>query len=269
MNARRLRFFLRHVGEIRCAGALCGCRYGLGHCQIWNGQINDGYGLFWNGNTDLAAHRLWFEHHHGPLAPEECVCHACDNRPCVRLDHLWKGDRTLNNADMVEKGRRAPFSGEKNGRARLAEADIHEIFRLRLLGVSNKTIAKKYDVGQSHITGILSGAIWADVSKEDRIAYQKAYDAILSANLSQASRGEGNAQTKITEADVVAMRQFYRDGTHTCIRLGKMFGLGDGHVNQIIFGKKWSHVPGALPESMRRGPGRKRASLTTFTKPIL
>ena len=53
---------------------------------------------------------LWTENvswvmHNGLLLHEEMVLHKCDTPPCVRPDHLFKGDALANALDMVAKGR--------------------------------------------------------------------------------------------------------------------------------------------------------------------
>ena len=65
------------------------------------GQVS-GYAPDW---TPLRAHRVVYEHHHGPIPEGLVVRHRCDNPPCVLIDHLEIGTRGDNNRDAIERGR--------------------------------------------------------------------------------------------------------------------------------------------------------------------
>jgi hypothetical protein len=84
----------------------------LGPCWEWTGAIQSrGYGsLSINGKT-YNAHRVSFTIHNG-YVPKLNVLHKCDNRKCVRPDHLWEGTHQDNIDDMHTKGR-ANMSGLK------------------------------------------------------------------------------------------------------------------------------------------------------------
>lgn len=81
-----------------------------GECWEWTGALHTtGYGVLFilkDGQRDVVrAHRLAYEMTYGPIPDGLEVCHHCDNRRCIRPDHLFVGTRSDNMKDMVQKGR--------------------------------------------------------------------------------------------------------------------------------------------------------------------
>lgn len=74
-------------------------------CWLWTGAERDGYGAFSLRNKRVAAHRFAYEQAYGLIPAGMLVCHRCDNRLCVRPDHLFLGTDSDNVSDKMGKGR--------------------------------------------------------------------------------------------------------------------------------------------------------------------
>lgn len=127
-------------------------------CKIWTGQVNDdGYGRVKYKGRKVYVHRLEFYLHHGYWPP--VVRHTCDNPPCHEITHLVEGTHQQNMDDMVAKGRQA--TGERNGRAKLTEAQVIEIRAMyEAGGVSHRQIAVALGVDHSTVGRILRHKHW-------------------------------------------------------------------------------------------------------------
>jgi hypothetical protein len=78
-------------------------------CWNWVGAgTNPGgwttqYGALRVNGKNISAHRLAYELYVGPIPPGMFVCHHCDNKRCVRPDHLFLGTAKDNAQDYVRK----------------------------------------------------------------------------------------------------------------------------------------------------------------------
>jgi hypothetical protein len=141
----------------------------LGPCWVWTGATVGGYGVIGSGGSresgaaTLRAHRLaWELAHPGEAITEGAfVCHACDNRSCVRPDHLFLGTALENNRDMVRKGRQQ--RAERSGQAKLRWAHVRAIRERHATGgVTQQQLADEYGVTVGAISLIVRRSAWLE-----------------------------------------------------------------------------------------------------------
>lgn len=134
-------------------------------CWRWTGAVlNSGYGKFWERGRHLLAHRFAYQQANGKLPAGKLVLHRCDNKLCVRPDHLFLGTYQDNSDDMVRKGRHLKnhVRGEDSPKAILNESQVRRI--KALCGkLPQRTIARRFGVTQTSVSRIHTGANWAHV----------------------------------------------------------------------------------------------------------
>jgi hypothetical protein len=76
-------------------------------CVLWLGTLSSkGYGSTGYKGRNNSVHRIVYQIHHGvTLRSDQFVCHSCDVRHCLAIDHLWVGSPSENNTDASIKGR--------------------------------------------------------------------------------------------------------------------------------------------------------------------
>jgi hypothetical protein len=129
-------------------------------CWEWTASRRGGYGQMQAGATGRTpgAHRISWELHFGEIPAGMCVCHRCDNRLCVRPDHLFLGTRDDNQKDMARKGRAA--SGPRCSASKLSGLQVECARTLAGRGVSQRAIAEALGVTQTNIGQIVRGVTW-------------------------------------------------------------------------------------------------------------
>jgi hypothetical protein len=119
-------------------------------CHEWRSTLHrDGYGKFWFGGKQAAAHRVAWIILVGEIPEGKWILHKCDNRKCVNPDHLYVGDAQQNVLDKVDRcswwGRmQISFDEVKEIRARYAAG-----------GVTQQQLAEEYACHQTQISRLV------------------------------------------------------------------------------------------------------------------
>ena len=137
-------------------------------CTLWNGDVDgNGYGIMrrgFNGDRSIwrmLAHRYAWERANGPISKGMFVCHHCDVRLCVNLQHLFLGKAIDNITDMVVKQRHG--HGETHSQAKLSETAV-AVIRLHLSDKSTiHALATRYGVTRKTIVNVQTRHTWKHV----------------------------------------------------------------------------------------------------------
>lgn len=211
-------------------------------CWEWRGiKSRDigrtkGYGKWWLRGQQrrpgkyLFAHRLMycFSRKMTTSSIKELnVLHKCDNPPCVRPSHLRLGTMTDNVADMISKGRLRV--GSARSTAKLDERLAVQIRELRVLGISRKSLAKRFGVCESTIRALDEARTWAHVQHSPGVVRRGKLV------------GSQVVTAKLNEANVLEIKKLLRLG-ELHHKLAKQFSVSRFCISSIANGRSWKHV---------------------------
>ena len=135
----------------------------MNDCIEHKGYKNkDGYGRVSYKGKATGAHRKAWILANGDIPVGMNILHRCDNPACVKIEHLFLGTQQENIEDMIKKGRKwAGIVIRKSdgypANAKLTKEQIKEVIRLRGKGITQQSIANKFNVSQGCISQILLG----------------------------------------------------------------------------------------------------------------
>lgn len=127
-----------------------------GDCWNWTASTRNGYGQFTANGTNNAAHRFVLELEGLDIPSGMFICHDCDNKRCVKPDHLYLGTPKENTADAIERNRWGSF--------KLCAEDIPRIKDMLACNEMNKDVADWFCVDPSTVSRIKSRDQWSHVN---------------------------------------------------------------------------------------------------------
>lgn len=156
--------------------------------QCWRyigGRDPKGYGIFSLRGKPIRSNRMAYLLWIGPIGPDLCVCHSCDNPSCCNPAHLWLGTQRENTHDKIAKGRARygePFNrargdrhgsrtkpesvkrGETHGAAKVNDAIVRQIRAEYAVGnTSTVKLAEKFGIHFSTVARIVNRKRWSHV----------------------------------------------------------------------------------------------------------
>ena len=119
-------------------------------CWEWTAaKFSTGYGAIRIKGFQRSTHRVAWELCYGQIPAGLCVLHRCDNKSCVRPDHLWLGTNRENTKDMHQKKRWQ--------RKSLGKIDTDRIRDLLCFDFTQQQIADWFGIARTYVSRVKSG----------------------------------------------------------------------------------------------------------------
>lgn len=166
-----------------------------------------------------------------------------DNKPMVNHIDGVKANNELTNLEWCTASENLAHAysigltsskGENSRISKFTDNDIRSIKEMLRDGCRGKDIAALYGVAKATITQIKNGVNWAHIK----------VDGFTESNATglNYSKGSTHPQAKVTEKDVVDIRELYTTGEYTYSSLGRKYNISPAIVSDIIKRRTWKHV---------------------------
>lgn len=146
----------------------------MSNCILYDGWKNkDGYGVAfgWNKKTKKSfhklAHRIAWETQNGDIPKGMSICHKCDVRDCVNVEHLFLGTQADNMRDKASKGRQS--RGKEHSEKIKAKVplipqklDWVKVKKIRRLAGTKtlRALATMFGVSSAMVWKIIHNTVW-------------------------------------------------------------------------------------------------------------
>ena len=125
-------------------------------CWLFQNHLVNDYGMIRLNGVRFMSHIFAHESKNGKhdLTITPVIRHLCNNKECCNPEHLVSGTHSQNTIDAVKNGSK---------QAKLNEDKIREIRDDLKKNITQKEIAKKYNIDNSQISRINTGKTWNHV----------------------------------------------------------------------------------------------------------
>ena len=124
---------------------------------------------------------------------------------------------------------------EYHSQAKLSRKQIEEIYQLLIENeISYTEISKRMNISKAELSNINLGKNWY----EEKLSYPLRIT-------SYARKGQQNGTSKLTEIQVMTIREFYVNNSikETILKFTKDFNISSSTVRRICNGESWKHLP--------------------------
>lgn len=124
-----------------------------------------GYTNTYANGIKAQTHRIIWEECFGFIPDNMCVCHHCDNPPCINPEHLFIGTRGDNNHDrsIKKRSRKIGMRGERHPRAKITYQEVLNI-RNRYIPFDAKNgcraMAREFGLSHTSVEYIIHNKNW-------------------------------------------------------------------------------------------------------------
>lgn len=128
-------------------------------CWEWQGALTiKGYGWATFNGVTRGAHQISAVLSGKiPNKDNPFVTHDCDNKKCIKPDHIRIGNPTTNSYEMFARKRHKVLRGENHARALLNNKQVQVMRKLHKLGIDRFDLATLARVNETVVQGVIYG----------------------------------------------------------------------------------------------------------------
>ena len=117
-----------------------------------------GYGIFSIKGKTIYAHRYLWQLLNGSISSNFELDHLCNNKSCVRPDHL---ECTTHAENMKRAAKLGVWNGTKNGNAKRTEEQVQVIKMFAGFGIPIRILAENFKIPLRSVYAIVKRESWA------------------------------------------------------------------------------------------------------------